>query len=665
VKRRLLKIFLIGLAVLAFTGYFAFSTFLFSPTESDYAADVSTLIPRDVDFYVSKADLADDFDAFPTLAVADELAGTEGGRTFLASPEWASLKAEQGVSEALHQIEDAVASLPFAVDPLEVVGGSDIAVAGYFRGADFAQADWSVYARGNWMAKLGLALFQYPGLLNLESQGLEAVIADDVISLSGGQLPRAIHLTRVKDVVVLASDPAVARAAHELAAKSGEDSFGGSARYYDHVQQRERDGNELELFVDYRALSEAMQYSGRWPDPASQDFFPAFMGRLFQSGSLKELVGIAGFGGGLSLDLHAALSSEAVTPFQKQLYRMRGFERANLYDVARYAPKDAGVFGFFRAGLGPLLREMLQASERALQDNLDDLVREIWTYPDVGPLIDELDAAFHDRIAVVVGANDYPPDPNGPPHNDDPVLAWSLVLWVDNVEKVEELRKKIIDNQKSFGIQGRESGSPGVFTNELRGGQIYHEYWSQFVPGTGHIATVMDQGVFLISNSFGMLDEIVKTRYEGAPAFPRLAEEPRFQALVESSMPYASLILWGNPSGLASTLRAMAQRRAEDEVDPNWAVMRAKIDRDVLAKNFPDWNYDELTQDQSDQLEVFAGPERNRYERELREAQVPALRAVYERDIVYLEQVPAALFEVALSPKSFELSARVLLELGK
>jgi hypothetical protein len=45
-KRRLLKILVIGLLVVAFTSYFAFSTFFFSPTEGDYAADVSTLIAR-------------------------------------------------------------------------------------------------------------------------------------------------------------------------------------------------------------------------------------------------------------------------------------------------------------------------------------------------------------------------------------------------------------------------------------------------------------------------------------------------------------------------------------------------------------------------------------------------------------------------------------------
>ena len=49
-KSRILKILSIVLLVVLFLGYFAFSTFLFSPVESDFEYDVSALIPRDVDY---------------------------------------------------------------------------------------------------------------------------------------------------------------------------------------------------------------------------------------------------------------------------------------------------------------------------------------------------------------------------------------------------------------------------------------------------------------------------------------------------------------------------------------------------------------------------------------------------------------------------------------
>jgi glutamine synthetase len=62
-KSRLFRILFATLLLVLFAGYFAFSTFFFSPTESDFDADLSTLIPRQVDFYIAKADLRNAVDA--------------------------------------------------------------------------------------------------------------------------------------------------------------------------------------------------------------------------------------------------------------------------------------------------------------------------------------------------------------------------------------------------------------------------------------------------------------------------------------------------------------------------------------------------------------------------------------------------------------------------
>ena len=56
-KRRILKYLLISLSLLILAGLWAFSTFFFNPFEDKYAYDLASLIPREVDFYVSKARL--------------------------------------------------------------------------------------------------------------------------------------------------------------------------------------------------------------------------------------------------------------------------------------------------------------------------------------------------------------------------------------------------------------------------------------------------------------------------------------------------------------------------------------------------------------------------------------------------------------------------------
>ena len=91
--------------------------------------------------------------------------------------------------------------------------------------------------------------------------------------------------------------------------------------------------------------------------------------------------------------------------------------------------------------------------------------------------------------------------------------------------------------------------------------------------------------------------------------------------------------------------------------------MRGQIDRRVLNENFPNWDYNSLTDDQASQLEVIASEERNRYEREVKAAQIPALQAKYEREITYFEAISGLLLEIAFDPKRFEISGRVLLPL--
>ena len=92
--RRFLKVALISLGVVLFTGYFAFSTFLFNPLEARYAYDVSTLLPRDVDFFAAKSNLASDFDSNLEPRFLARFESTEWGQALLQSPQWTALQQE-------------------------------------------------------------------------------------------------------------------------------------------------------------------------------------------------------------------------------------------------------------------------------------------------------------------------------------------------------------------------------------------------------------------------------------------------------------------------------------------------------------------------------------------------------------------------------------------
>lgn len=669
-RKRILRTLLLLVLVGAFVGYFAFSTFLFSPFESDYEADVSTLAPRDVDFFAARAGLADEFSDFPRLKVQDALEANSAWQRWVRSPEYGAWSRDAGLDQALAELRNLKEQLR-GIEPLDVFGGEDVALAGYFRGPDFQAADWAVFGRANWAGKLGVAMLDYPGVLGLDAQGLTVEAEEGCTALSGPNLPRPMYVTRVQDVIVAGPSRELVVGAGELAERRGEDSFGLSARYYDHVEQaeRSRDRDELELFVDMRALAENRRLSGRWPDAQSQDWFPALAGRLFQLGSVRELVGIVGVDGGASVDLHADLSSELVTAEQQRVYRTRGFERADFVDdAAVLAPADVGWFLLAHMDFGETLRQAIGAMEDSTRELIDDRLRATREFNDVGELIAELESTFRDRFAIVVRDNDYRYDPEQDPPNDgQPTGAIALVFWLqgrDGGEKIKRLEQMFISHQAQFGIQGRTPGSRGVFKNTVSGFEVT-EFWNRNLPGTGHLATVHANEVYVVSNSFRMLEHILLTYSSGPPGYPRLSDRTDFRALATSSLPQANLGLWMDPRALSSLLRKQARVVAEDAVagSIDWRTERARVETEVLRESFPGQRRGQLDPDSQTRLEELVDERMLATRQRILDEQVPAARARMERQIVYSEAASAVLGMLALDPKAMDLSLRVVVPL--
>jgi len=666
-KKSLLRVTLIVAGVLAFAGYFLFQVTLFDPLESDFEFDISTLVPRDVDFFVAKAHLAEDFESFPRLRIADQIESSAAWREWKRSPEYVEFDQAYGYEDMVAQLEGLSAQLG-GIDPLSIFGGKDIAVAGYFRGPDLAQADWAVYGRVGFLGKLAVAALQYPGMIGLERQGLAAAVDDDVVALSGAGLPREIFVGRVKDVAVIGTANALVRAAGELEARGGKDSFGQGATYFDHIQNARRgtEDKEIELSFDWHAYAENMRLTGRWPDTQSVDYLPAFLGRLFQVGSLKSAVGVVGFDQGVTCNLHGDLSSELMTPMQKRLFRQRGVERSwFMTNPAQIARQDAALFVYLQIDIGDLLREMLAAAEPALRSNIEDLVVGTGHYNSSDQLIDELDSIFQGRIALIVRELDYPVREDDPPHNDVPVPAIAVVLWTDGTEsahqRITALHQMLTENQGRLGLEGRE-GTGGVFKNPLSTGHEVWEFWTQFVDGTGHIATGIDGRRYIISNSYSMIEDMIRVYNEGGRGSQRLSERPDFRQLVHEGLPEANAVLWVNPRTLSKITGKFAQFDAEREVlgQIDWVSERAREETAVLAESFPGKRRGGLDDATQEAVNAIVNPRLEELRMRLMDEQVPLVRRRLERMAKYREVVSGLLVMLALDPKEYDLSLAAL-----
>lgn len=663
-KSRLLRIAAIALGVLLFAGFFAFSTFLYSPFEGALAEHAAALVPRDVDFFLGRSDLGSAFTKFPHLALEAKLAQQPAWQAWAHSPEGERFAADLKLDETLKELEAQAAQLPFGMQPQEVFGGSELVVAGYFKGASLAQADWAVYGRTNWLGKLGAALLSYPKLLSLEQRGLKAVVSEGQVALSGGGLPREVFVGRVKDIVIVATKPELLKAAYELRAAGFADSFYQSANYNDWIQHASRspERDEFELFVNSRKLLENLGANGAWPDPKSQDFAPALFGRLFQLSSLKNAIGVVGLEGGVQFDLHGEFSSEHITGDMARVYRWRGFDKPTLEEVARLAPRDTGLFAYLHAPVGEMLRMVRDSMEPAMRQLIEDAFRGTGRYANLDALVKELDDDFKDRWCLIVRPNDYPPDPEGPPHTDEPVPAIALVLWTKNQQAVQDLEKLIGGQGQRFGLAGKDKNSGGFFSNTEAGYSTY-EYWSQFVPGTGVIVAAKAGEMTVITNSLGMMGHLLKTYSVGGDKYPRLSEDARFSALLQSSISKANLAVWLRPESLIPVLRQSAELRARSQVHFEPKDFRPGEEAKILRAEFNNKKPAELTPEEKERFVQLGNDRMDAMRSKVFADLVPALVKKEERVLQTLEACSGALFLLALDPKSFDLSGRVLIPL--
>ena len=675
-KRRWFKILATLLGLFAFVGYFAFSTFLFPPHEGDWEFDVSALVPRDVDFFVAKAGLKDDFDKFPRLAEANRIMRTEAWLELETSPAYGAWLDRHGIDQILAQLDGVLDQIPLGYTPLDLFGGSDLALAGRFKGRSLEHADWALYGRLNWMGKAALGALNYPGLIGLDALGMVVTEEEGILHLAGGPLSQDLYVARVLDVGVLGNDPGLVRAAVELKRASGENSLYLSADYGDRIEtvrSRSAQGNEVEILLDLRALLDDMGQQGPLPDTSSERFLTAFLGRVFQVPACRKVMGVIGFDEGVSVDLYGTFSSEEITSAQRRLYgRDGGFGHEKMLEkVAIVAPEDAVLFAYLEGPIATLLEEVLASVDPAMKSNLGDAFRSTGRFPDLDAVCNHLAGSLHNRLALVVRENDYPLEEKfnpeigrreyvGPPNDGQPVFAVALITWYSNEEKLVELRELIGQSPAYFGLEGR-NGESGYYKHSI-GNYATREFWSRFVPGTGVIATMNTHDQFIISNVHEMLRDIYKTTTIGGREYPRLSSRPEFIELLSDTLPSANMLVWMDPQGARKTLEDQAEDWARENAAKgiDWERKRAEEEKELIPQLFPGRRRGQLTRDQRDILNAAVDPILMEYRSEFIKQRIPDMVREKQRQIAYGMSCTAFLALIRLEPRSFSLSLRAV-----
>lgn len=690
-KKRLLRAGCISLVVLGLVGYFLFSTLLFPPFEGRFKAGVAAVVPRSVDLFVGRVGLEDLFSEFPRLRVLDDLKGNAGFEAFQDSPQWEEFARTNGVAEGLAQLEAALEQIPLGLEPLGIFGGKEVALAATFTGKGWDKTDWAVYGRVSRFGKLAVAALRYPGLLKLERQGLAVERTGDVFKLSGSSFPRPIHLARVRDIVVAGPSEALVRQALTLADTGSQDSLLLAASYGEHVlglESRDPKKRDFEVVLDVKALREKWGMSKAWPDPASHDFLTAFLARLVQLGSVNRVFGVLEFDAGVALDVRGDFSSELITDEQARIYRARSFDHAAIDAIARAAHEDTTFFAYLHGPIGTLLDSVVAAMEPALRENLLSALQSTNRYKTIEQLITDLDAGMHDRLALFARPNDWPLDKDfrrnpttgelvldeagqpiydGPPFTPEPVFAWTLVVWHENEQKLIDLREHVGANSQKFGLRGRTAEERGYYMFQIAGNFATREFWSPFVPGTGHIATVNLPEHMMITNRYMMLEDLTQNLLQRGSRTGRLTDRADFAALLDEMPPAGNVFVWSNPGTGLEVLREAADRAARNRVEGSVDLVAKRRElepaarRDVVGgRARSQLNADEVTQlDQ--ELDRRVAEFRDRVIQE----NMPGALEEVERQLTYLKSMSAFMAMLDLEEKSFRLAVRAITPYGQ
>jgi hypothetical protein len=168
---------------------------------------------------------------------------------------------------------------------------------------------------------------------------------------------------------------------------------------------------------------------------------------------------------------------------------------------------------------------------------------------------------------------------------------------------------------------------------------------------------------FVLTNVYRLLGSIFKGYHrdeKSGSAYLPLAEQSNFSKWVDSGQPSANLLVWLAPGAMDKTLRRLAtwsvDESASDYID--WAVERPRIEREVLARNFPS-DGSQVASQNRERFEQLVNEEVERFQSRFLEQQLPTLKADAERRVAALESLQAGFVELTSDRKSLSLHARL------
>jgi hypothetical protein len=672
--KKLLKVVSIIAVVLALIGLLFVVAFIFNPFEGK-VSDLRDVVPRAVDFFLRKQDLADDFVRFPTPAFWPEFERSSAWEKIRRGPTYQAVVRDNDLERVLADVRDNVERIAKET-PLDVVQdvlGNEVEVAGNLK-APLEASTWCLYARVSWKVKVAFGVSGY-GFVREQarSQGITLESDGDLLKVTPQGAPRPLFAARHLDCVVLGNDRDLVDKSYRLArGESDLDALGGSSDYRDGVDARLRafesaadmsgPANALEYYLRPEQLFAVTGWDKSWPnanhpDSMNERVLAAFVnlaGWRFASGALLFEPD------SLAILARVMLNQNEHTAFQSEFFRTEAQRRQEWLDpFLAMVPDDACALAAMRMPAGPFLRQMHRALDNDLRTLLEDHIKRIGVYKSVDDLLNQLELAFLPRTGFVFRRN--VPDTAIPVNDPTPLPQIAWVFWLRPAggrEIVSKLVKTILDHHRVLFA----GGTAYKLDLEGRADKIL-ECTNPNIPATGSMAFLHFDQFFIVSNSGPLVRSMIAAR-DGSTR--SVLGDREMRVALDELAPSINGFVYLQGIELEKVLVAMDEyvQRGDESMDVGWktqkrpeaeaSVFRSKYARFGSQAGVPADQRKLFDADVEEQLKGMWSKERGSYS--------AADRATIAESIGWCRTFSAAYLQAVLDAQSIQLQGRAMLQ---
>ncbi|MFQ5504762.1 MAG: hypothetical protein ACE5F1_08210 [Planctomycetota bacterium] len=559
--RRLLKFGLISLVGLVVILALAFATFVYNPFEGRITV-LRKAVPRNIDFYVGKRNLREDFETFPEPVFWYDLK-LSSGFAAIRKTRLVRQQAERQIERVLTQVREFQARL--AEVPLVTLGilsdmiGQDLVLAGRF--SKSAPAKWCAYSRVSWKIRAAIQLLRYEAVRSRLS-GMRVKREGGLLRL---EVPGSgtLFMCRVLDVVLIGNSPELVAESRDLASgESGADSLAASSDYQDRILKPLENwregmgdpGNALEFSLNIESLRRLHSKLESWPGNFDDI---SIEGRLFKSfvkmSALRRLWGSMIFheqsdeieygGKTLSALLHVVMNRTELSGFQTRFLGERhGNTGRWLSPLLINVPDTAAAVAVIRVPASAFMHELVQSLDRDMRDLIDEGLRGVGQARGLAGLVETIAPAFEPFVAIVVRINKFRVfSVRIEVKEPSPIPAYAIICRVvpSQLKRIEDLVKLMDESYRNFRFEKRFNIPLEPEKSDGKSTLKIVELQHPFIPGTGEAAYLdgsraLDR-YFMFGNHGKLLLEIYNARL-GRHGVKSLSDDPTMKDVL-SRMP--------------------------------------------------------------------------------------------------------------------------------